>query len=388
MRIIADENIPYAERLFSHFGDVQKLPGRKLKPSDVVDADILLVRSVTQVNTALLEKSRVQFVGSATIGTDHIDLNYLSKRGIGFSNAPGCNALAASEYTLAAALALAERQDIDLAGKTAAIIGCGHVGTNVYKKLQALDMRCIINDPPRQATEKTAHFVTLDEALKADLITLHVPLTRSGPTPSWHLLDQAAIDQIKPGTIVINAARGGVIDNAALSKALLKKRLYVALDVWEHEPRINVRLLEQVDIGTPHIAGYSLEGRVRGTQMVYEAACRYFKQAPRINILNELKQPDQPTITIKIPHPTIQPLKDAVRYAYDIRVDDEKMRQAAGISTCFFDQLRRDYPLRREFSQYTITGDQLTSKTQKALALLGFNLNTGLSEKAKVKSQG
>ena len=144
MRIIADENIPYAERLFSHFGDVQKLPGRKLKPSDVVDADILLLRSVTQVNAALLEKSRVQFVGSATIGTDHIDLNYLSKRGVGFSNAPGCNALAASEYTLAAALALAERQDIDLAGKTAAIIGCGHVGTNVYKKLQALDFHGVI----------------------------------------------------------------------------------------------------------------------------------------------------------------------------------------------------------------------------------------------------
>jgi len=377
MKIIADENIPCAEQAFASLGEVTLLPGRGLQPEQLRDADILLVRSVTPVGQALLQHSSVRFVGSATIGFDHVDRAYLQQRDIGFATAPGCNATSAAEYVVSALLVLAERQGGSLSGKSVGIVGCGNVGSRVREKLSVLGMRCMVNDPPLQAQGGHDDFVSLAEVLQADVITVHVPYTRSGACPTHHLFDAAVLRQLRPGTQFINTSRGAVTDNRALLTLLAERDdLSVVLDVWEGEPAINTALLQRVDLGTPHIAGYSLDGKLRGTEMIYQSACDWFGLSGRWRGADYL--PSGAVVEFGEPGDTgvTAMLQAAVFSAYDIRTDDARLRKLPALppaeQPAYFDRLRKEYPVRREFSGTSVLVNDADGACEQVLRDLGF----------------
>ncbi len=276
MKIVADQNIPYAEEAFSRLGRVCLYPGREISADVLRDADILLVRTVTQVDESLLAKSPVRFVGSATIGYDHVDTAWLKSRGIGFSAAPGCNANSVGEYVAAALLTLANRHRFSLNGKTIGIIGAGNTGTRVAEKARAMGMHVLLNDPPLARKTKDPIFRPLKELISdTDVLSFHVPLTSEGRDTTWHMGNKKLFDALKPGTILINCSRGPVLKTADLETALNDEIIGAAvIDVWENEPDIPCSLLKSVDIGTPHIAGYSRDGKANATRIIYREACR------------------------------------------------------------------------------------------------------------------
>ena len=380
MKIIADENIPCVRQAFASLGEVTLLPGRGMHPEQVRDADLLLVRSVTRVDHALLEGSRVRFVGSATIGFDHVDRGYLQAQGIGFSTAPGSNATSAAEYVVSALMVLAERQGFDPAGKTVGIIGCGNVGSRVRRKLEALGMQCLVNDPPLQAQGGHDDFVDLERVLQADVITVHVPLTRSGPHPTFHLVDAEFLARLRPGAVFINTARGAAVDNAALDGLLgARTDLSIVLDVWEGEPAINAGLLEKVDLGTPHIAGYSLDGKLRGTEMIYRAACEFLGTPLQWSASSAL--PPGPSLDLAGAGEPLDAARAAVLHCYDVRADDARLRYMLTLppeerAACF-DLLRKEYPVRREFAQTDLRATRPDARLEQLLTGLGFTVRTG-----------
>lgn len=377
MKIIADENIPCARQAFASLGEVTLLPGRGMRPEQVRDADLLLVRSVTRVDRELLEGSRIRFVGSATIGFDHVDRDYLQAQGIGFSTAPGSNATSAAEYVVSALMVLAERQGFDPAGKTVGIIGCGNVGSRVRRKLQALGMQCLVNDPPLQAQGGHDDFVDLERVLEADVITVHVPLTRSGPHPTLHLVDAAFLARLGPGAVFINTARGAVTDNVALDRLLAERSdLSIVLDVWEGEPAINAALLEKVDLGTPHIAGYSTDGKLRGTGMIYSTACEFLGVPVQWDAAAEL--PPGPSLDLAAGGDPLDVVRTAVLQCYDVRADDARLRHMLTLppeqrAACF-DRLRKEYPVRREFAEASLRARDMDAGLRSMLAGLGFTV--------------
>ena len=360
MKIIADENIPYAKQAFAELGEVSTLPGRQMKNSDLHNCDCLLVRSVTQVNEQLLENTPIKFVASATIGTDHIDLEYLQKKNIGFSNAPGCNAESASEYMINALFELSKKKGFDPFNLTAGVIGHGNVGSRVKKKLDILGINTLVNDPPLQdAGDDTVNYVSLQTILhECDFITCHVPLTSDGDYPTYHLIDKKALNELAENTILFNAARGPVIDNQALS-ALLNKRqdLTVFLDTWEGEPAINQTLLKQVDFATPHIAGYSIEGKLRGTQMIMLAACEYFDKQSSWS-MTDLLPPKQLIDITTEDVASIWP--QLFKSHFSIQQDHNKLVGLSKLTrkqqATEFDLLRKNYATRYEYNQYFVTG--------------------------------
>ena len=359
MKIIADSNIPYVTEVFSTLGGVTTVTGRDIMAPMVREADVLLVRSVTPVNEALLAGSRIRFVGTATIGVDHIDRDYLARQGIGFANAPGSNAISAAEYVISALLISAEQRGFDLRGKTVAIVGVGNVGGQVLRRLQALGVTCLCYDPPRQQALADRDYVDWAAVLDADIVTAHVPLTRSGDCPTWRMFNAAFFRGLKPGALFINTARGAVVDEPALKQCLAKgQELHLILDVWQGEPAIDLSLLAQVELGTPHIAGYSFDGKVRGTEMIYRALCDYLGTQPQWSSSTVLSAPDNALIEIDATLPEQQCLYQAVTRVYDVRSDDRALRHIASLPALeqgrYFDKLRKDYPRRREFSQYTI----------------------------------
>lgn len=323
MKIIVDENIAFAREYFAPFGELVFRAGRAITADDVRDADILLVRSVTPVNAALLAGSRVRFVGSCTIGMDHVDTAWLDANGIRHACAPGCNARGVVEYVLSALLALQVPLD---GSKAIGVVGCGNVGGNLLRTLRGAAVPCCGYDPFLEGSDLP--LADLDTVLGCDVICLHTPLTHTGPYPTFHLFDDAMIARLKPGTVLLNAGRGAVIDNTALLARLQDKNdLRVVLDVWENEPAINVGLLAAVAIGTPHIAGYSAEGKWRGTHRVYQAVCSF------------LGQPEQDVpITLA---GNIVP--------YNVLDDDRALREQFAIDGAVaFDRLRKHYVPRRE----------------------------------------
>jgi len=377
MKIIADENIPCVEQAFASLGEVSLLPGRGLQAGQVRDADILLVRSVTRVDASLLQGSSVRFVGSATIGFDHVDCDYLQRQQIGFATAPGSNATSAAEYVVSALMVLSGQQGFELAGKTVGIIGCGNVGSRVRQKLSALGMKCRINDPPLQAAGGHDDFVSLDEVLEADIVTVHVPLTKNGRHPTFHLVNGTFLERLRPGAIFINTSRGAVVDNRALA-ALLASRddLSVVLDVWEGEPSISASLLQQVDLGTPHIAGYSYDGKLRGTEMIYRAACEYFAQPVLWHVADELQRVATIDMRSRETGNALTVARAIVQAAYDVRQDDARLRATLSLPAAeraiAFDRLRKDYPIRREFTEATVRLDDSAGVPGKLLSGLGF----------------
>jgi len=382
MKIIADENIPAVAQAFGTLGEVTLLPGRSLQASDVRAADVLLVRSVTRVGRELLEGSRVRFVASATIGFDHVDRDYLESRSIGFATAPGSNATSAAEYVVSALLALGEREGVPLPECRVGIVGCGNVGSRVRDRLSALGCECLVNDPPLRERGGHDDFVELDSLLQADIISLHVPLERAGPYPTWHLIDGAFLRRMKPGAVLINTARGAVVDNAGLDAVLAERSdLRVVLDVWEGEPAIAANLLEKVTLGTAHIAGYSVDGKLRGTEMIYRAVCDHFGCTARWNAADVL--PAAATLDMRdgAVGAALARLREAVFHVYDIRADDARLRGLLELPqeerAAAFDQLRKDYPARREFAATNVRVDEADEALGKLLRGVGFNVIAG-----------
>jgi len=376
MKIVVDENIPLAEAFFAHLGEVVSLPGRHMRPADVVDADALIVRSVTEVNRALLDSSRVGFVGTCTIGVDHLDQAYLQSRDIAYHSAPGCNANSVVEYVFSALCAL----DQPWRGQTLGIIGCGNVGGHLYRRFKALGVDCRCYDPFLTPTDNP-DLTDLEAVLQADIVCLHTPLTKGGDFPTWHLLGEVELLSLKPGAVLLNAGRGPVIDNRALARVLTQRPdLRVVLDVWEPEPGIDLALLEKVDLGTPHIAGYSFDGKVRGTEMIYQALCRHRGIQPQYEAKDLMPALAGAVLDLSaaVTGDDWKAIRAAVLQAYDIRSDDANLRAAARIAEPIaqsFDRLRKNYPQRREFYNYRLARDGMNEKNKlpvQSLAALGF----------------
>jgi len=360
MHIVADENIPLLDEFFAAFGSIRCLPGRGITAADVRDADLLLVRSVTQVNRALLEGSRVRFVGTCTIGTDHLDLDYFAGAGIAWSSAPGCNARGVVDYVLGSVLTLAEREGVDPAARVYGVVGAGQVGGRLVTLLQGLGWQVRVCDPPRQAAEG-GDFVSLEQIIdECDVISLHTPLDAS----TRHLFDATRLAALKPGTWLINASRGAVVDNAAL-RSLLPQRpdLKVVLDVWEGEPLADVELAALCQLATPHIAGYSLDGKLRGTAQIYQACCRALGVAEQVSLADLLPAPWLSELSIDGSAVPAWALASICRAVYDPRRDDADFRRSlvgdADARRAGFDRLRKHYPMRREIDglRVCIQGD-------------------------------
>ncbi|WP_276642254.1 4-phosphoerythronate dehydrogenase PdxB [Siccibacter turicensis] len=371
MKILVDENMPYARELFSRLGDVRAVPGRPIPEQELNDADALMVRSVTKVNASLLTGKPVRFVGTATAGTDHVDEAWLAQAGVAFSAAPGCNAIAVVEYVFSALLMLAERDGFNLTDRTVGIVGVGNVGSRLQARLEALGVRTLLCDPPRADRGDEGDFQPLDALVRdADILTFHTPLFKEGPYKTLHLADETLIRALKPGAILINACRGPVVDNAALLTCLnAGQRLSVVLDVWEPEPDLNVALLDKVDIGTAHIAGYTLEGKARGTTQVFEAFSEFIGQKQQVALDALLPAPEFGRLTL---HGALDQatLKRLVHLVYDVRRDDAPLRAVAG-TPGEFDKLRKHYKERREWSSLYIQCDDADAAA--LLAKLGFN---------------
>ncbi|MGD0058601.1 MAG: 4-phosphoerythronate dehydrogenase PdxB [Verrucomicrobiia bacterium] len=373
MKIVADPNIPFVREAFGPLGDVQLVPGREITTVTVRDADVLLVRSVTPVNATLLDGSRVKFVATATIGFDHIDRGCLSHGGIGFASAQGSNANSVAEYVVAAMLELAHRRKFRLRDKTLGVVGVGNVGSRVVRYAEALGLRVLPNDPPRERTEQLTHFVSLERVLaEADIITLHVPLVRGGEEATFHLFNKGRLDALehhKP--IVINSSRGAVVDNKALLKAVDGERLGgVVLDVWENEPNISPELLDVVDFATPHIAGYSFDGKVNGTRMIYGAVCGFFHLPPTWSPRLPPSPVPRIELVVSSGEDEEEVVRRVVRRIYDITDDDAALRR----NVRAFDQLRAEYPVRREFFNTELVLRGASEELQAKFAALGFKM--------------
>ncbi len=378
MRIVADHNIPHVADAFRDLGEVELLPGREISHEHLRDCRCLVTRTVTKVNRDLLDGTPVEFVGTATIGTDHIDLAYLERAGIGCSNAAGCNAEAASEYVISGLFALARQLGFDPFARRAGIVGYGNVGSRLVAKLEALGIECLANDPPlEQEGGSEREFVSLDTLLReCDLVSLHVPLTRAGEHPTWHLFDGSRLAQLLPGCLLVNAARGEVVDNTALSQLLAgRDDLRVFLDTWESEPRINRELLRQVDLATPHIAGYSVEGRLRGTQMVLDAACRHFDLSSSWHMNRLLPEPRR--LALRAGESAAQSWANLFREHFDITRDHDALLAGADLDDsdfgAHFDALRRVYDDRLEYDRFEIDAAE-AGLPRETLARLGFRL--------------
>ncbi|QAV21953.1 4-phosphoerythronate dehydrogenase PdxB [Proteus hauseri] len=371
MKILVDENMPYAEQLFRQLGEVKAVPGRPLPADELNDTDALMVRSITKVNESLLSGKPVKFVGTATAGFDHVDLAWLKQQQIGFSSAPGCNAIAVVEYVFSALMVLAEQDGFQLIDKTVGIVGVGNVGGRLAKRLRSLGVNVLLCDPPRADNGDDETFYPLETLLnEADILTFHTPLNKSGPYTSYHLINESNLEKLPEGCILVNASRGEVVDNQALLSALERgKALRVVLDVWEPEPDLSLALLDKIDIATPHIAGYTLEGKARGTTQVYEAYCDFIGQPQHVELSTLLPVPVISTISVQ-GELTQSLLKQLIHLVYDVRRDDAPLRQVAGIKG-EFDKLRKFYPVRREWSSLQVICDNET--TANTLNAIGFN---------------
>jgi erythronate-4-phosphate dehydrogenase len=371
LKIVLDQNIRAAAETFDQHGEVVRLNGRTISRADLADADVLIVRSVTRVNAGLLEGTPVGFVGTTTIGTDHLDVPWLEANGISWASAPGCNADAASQYTLAMAWLACERLGRSLYEQSVGVIGRGNVGSRVQRLFECLGVEVVANDPPLTDLGEPG-LVSQEEALSCDIVCLHTPLTRRGPYPTLHMISDAQIARMPRGALLMNAGRGDVIDGAALMKALREKRIHSALDVWPEEPQIDAELLEAVTIATPHVAGYSDDGKRNGTLMVYDAFCAWADEPRGQKAGNAGPGPE---LTVENGD---GPVSRALEAACFVERHDEVMRRLASLDTderaAAFDVLRRDYPKRRDFHAWTI--GCRAGESADRLERLGFRVET------------
>ncbi len=385
MKILCTTNIPFAEEAFSTLGSVEIMPVSKISNATLKNVDALIIRSTLKVTPELISGTNVKFIGTCTIGFDHIDTAYLEQNGIKWKNAAGCNANSVAEYIVAGLLYLANKHHFTLKNKTIAIIGVGNVGKKVVEKANALGLTCLKNDPPLFELTQDTSYKRLDEILPhADIVTLHVPLTKTGKYPTFKMVNQSFYDLLKKGCIFINAARGGIMISDLFIKArdnnLIK---HTITDTWEGEPNFRLDVLERSDIATPHIAGHSYEGKVLGTYIIYKELCSFLGQEARWRYEPYLPVPLCPELHIVATNKTFeQTLWEAVKAIYDIEADDAKMREIAKEPdpqkrASAFEKMRQNYPIRREFRFTKIHIKNGTPALKSALENLQFQVIMG-----------
>jgi len=382
MKLLVDENIPFAEEVFGRLGTVKTIYGREITNRIVKDYDILIVRSITKVNKELLQNSRIKFVGTATIGTDHIDIEYLKKSDIGFTNAAGSNANSVVEYVFAALFDYCSEKNIDIRKATLGIVGVGNIGGRLARKAEQLGIKVLRNDPPLKEKGVKEKFYPLDDLMDADFITIHTPLTKTGKYPTYHLFDEVRINKINPNTVLINTARGAVVDNQALLNALEKQKIKDAiLDVWENEPFIDINLLKKVWRGTPHIAGYSIEGKVNGTIMIYNKLCEFLNIEVRLSISDIITDKKPNIIFAKCYDNYEKTISEIIKQAYNFDNDFKKLKKLISQPDKeqrgkMFDLLRKNYPVRNEFYKFNVRIETPSNCKDilKTLQILGFHI--------------
>lgn len=366
IHIIADSKIPFLRGILEPYAQVSYYDPSEINNTVMRDADMLITRTRTRVDKKLLAGSRCRFVGTATIGYDHIDTQYCAENGIKWVNAPGCNALSVGQYILSSILLWARTQKRDISDYTIGIVGVGHVGSVVERYCRALGMNVLLNDPPRAEIEGKDKFVSLDEiAGKADIVTFHTPLTMQGEYATCHLCSARFLESLQRRPLLINSSRGAVVDNYALLRALNMGKVGDAvMDCWEGEPRLNTALMLASFIATPHIAGYSADGKANATRMIVEAAGR--ELGVEIDT-SEIVPPTPPAGTFSLAK-NGDPVATAVLSSYNPLFETRSLKRQPHE----FERLRSSYGLRREFSAYTITG--VTGNNATVLRNLGFNL--------------
>ncbi|MEH0698725.1 4-phosphoerythronate dehydrogenase [Vibrio owensii] len=373
MKIIVDENMPYAEELFSQLGEVILKPGRTLTADDLVDVDALMIRSVTKVNAELISKAnKLKFVGTATAGMDHVDQALLKEKGIFFTAAPGCNKVGVAEYAFSVMMVLAQQHGFSVFDKTVGIIGAGQVGSYLEKCLKGMGVKVLINDPFKQEEGDSRSFTPLVELIeRSDIITLHTPITKDGPHPTHHLIDEKVLNGLRSDQILINAARGPVVDNQALKQRLLKNDGFTAaLDVFEFEPEVDMELLPLLAFATPHVAGYGLEGKARGTTMIFNSYCEFLNNELRAHASDLLPTAPVPTMVLDRAWDEAT-LHNITQLIYDVRKDDALFRREIS-KPGSFDLMRKNYWDRREYSAVTLVGNETCNLAP--LAELGFQV--------------
>ena len=373
MKIIADDKIPFLRGVLEPFADVVYMPGSKISRADLTDTDGLLIRTRTRCNEALLHGTSVKFIGTATIGYDHIDTGYCDARNIKWINAPGCNSSSVQQYIAAALLKLSVDEGFKLKNKTLGIVGVGNVGSKVEKIAGILGMKVLLNDPPRERKEGSDKFVSFEKILReSDIITLHVPLNRSGDDKTYHLISGEVFRSMGKKAWLINSSRGEVVDTESIKIALKNGLLAGAiLDVWENEPDIDRELLSATYISTPHIAGYSTDGKAKGTSMVVNSLCRFFKLPLTDWYPENIPHPGNKEIEIDCSAKSDEEIVgEAVKVTYDIASDHFKLRQSPDT----FEKQRGDYGIRREFQSYRIVTGYCSRELNEKLIRLGFSL--------------
>lgn len=382
MKIVCATSVTLGQEAFSTIGEVVWVPERDITPDVVRDADLLITRSKVKLTRALLKDSRVSFVATATAGVDHVDTAFLDERSIAWASAPGSNANSVAEWVTAALLHLAIKRGFELDGKTIGIVGVGNVGSRVAALAPALGLRVLLNDPPRAALEPGPLWSDLDTLLaKSDIVTLHVPLTTEGPYATHHCVDCRFLSSLNPGAIFLNASRGEVVDEECLRLGLEQHWLaHAALDVFAHEPDVDPRTAACAELVTPHIAGYSYEGRVRGTDMCYRAACAFLEIEPRWSPPPLNADPNRTLLVDPRGRSDTEALADLVLRAYDIAADDRALRAGlAGDEAArkkHFQTLRAHYPDRHEFPAYTVRLAHPAPTLASRLTRLGFRVDT------------
>ena len=373
IKIVADDKIPFLKGALEPYEDIEYIPGKHINKKAIAGADALLIRTRTKCTRELLAGSAVRFIATATIGFDHIDTQYCQKHNIRWTNAPGCNSTSVMQYIAAALLKTSQEFRFSLSDKTLGIIGVGNVGKKVEKLARNLGMKVMLNDPPRARIEGDKGFSDLDTVLReADIITFHVPLTIVGQDKTYHLVNEKIIKKVKKGAWLINSSRGEVAETGSLKKALDAGKLGGAiLDVWEHEPDIDIHLMQKTFIATPHIAGYSTDGKANGTSIVVNKLAQFFNLPVKEWYPTNLPAPENPEIKINGKGKSQEAIvREAVEHTYNISMDDLKLR----FSPSDFEKQRGEYPVRREFTAYKVNLINSNKQVVKLLSNLGYNI--------------
>ncbi|MBN2213249.1 MAG: 4-phosphoerythronate dehydrogenase PdxB [Bacteroidales bacterium] len=373
MKIIADNKIPFLAGALEPYADIVYLPGRDITNAMVQDADALIIRTRTRCNEQLLRGTKVRFIATATIGYDHLDTAYCERNGIFWTNAPGCNSSSVQQYIASALVTLSEQKGFDLKNRSLGVIGVGNVGSKIVSLAEHLEMNVYLNDPPRERKEGSCQFISLEGIIReCDIISLHVPLNMDGIDKTYHMVDDAFLKKVTEGTIIINSSRGEVVNSAALKAALQSGPVSAAvLDVWENEPFIDTGLMHLAAIATPHIAGYSADGKANGTMMSVSALSKFFGLGVDDWVPSGIPEPSEKNIMVDCTGKNDDMIiQKAILSTYKVIEDDRRLRESASS----FEEQRGSYPLRREFHAYQVILSEKRQEVQRKLKRLGFKV--------------
>jgi erythronate-4-phosphate dehydrogenase len=373
MKIIADDKIPFLKGVLEPFADIVYVNGSEISNDHVRDADALIIRTRTRCNEKLLRNSSVKFIGTATIGFDHIDTRYCDSRQIVWKNAPGCNSGSVMQYVASTLFSLSSKMEFELKDRVLGVIGVGNVGSKIVRLAEMIGMRVYLCDPPKVRETGACGFISPEGILReCDIITFHVPLNPEGEDKTFHMISDHLLKSVNPATIIINTSRGEVADSQALKNALTNRSISaLVLDVWENEPAIDMELLKMCTQATPHIAGYSVDGKAHGTGMIIRELSRFFELPLEDWEPSGLPEPSAELINIDCKGLTAEAvLKQAVLHTYDVAADDRRLRENPGE----FEKQRGNYPPRREFGAYTLNLIDSTPEITKRCLKTGFNI--------------